>query len=52
MKKDGELTVFEYAFALGKQLMNSCPRLFNKQDDSKIDSIGFLVLAELMGLTY
>lgn len=53
MKKSGELTVFEYAFALGKALMNSCPLLFTKDgDDGKVESIGFLLLAELMGLTY
>lgn len=52
MKKTGILTVFEYAFAVGKALMDECPRLFPKFDDAKIDSIGFLLLAEIMGLTY
>ena len=52
MKQKGELTVFEYAFALGKALMDKCKKLFPKMDDSKIDSIGFIILAELMGLTY
>lgn len=52
MKQNGELTVFEYAFAVGKALMAKCTTLFPKLDDEKIDSIGFLILAELMGLTY
>lgn len=52
MKQKGELTVFEYAFAVGKALMDKCKKLFPKMDDAKVDSIGFLILAELMGLTY
>lgn len=52
MKQQGRLTVFEYAFAVGKALMDKCKKLFPKMDDAKIDSIGFLILAELMGLTY
>lgn len=52
MKQSGELTVFEYAFAVGKALMDKCKKLFPKVDDAKVDSIGFLILAELMGLTY
>lgn len=52
MKQKGELTVFEYAFAVGKALMDKCKKLFPKVDDAKVDSIGFLILAELMGLTY
>lgn len=52
MKQKGELTLFEYAFALGKALMEKCKRLFPKVNDAKIDSIGFLILAELMGLSY
>lgn len=52
MKQSGRLTVFEYAFAVGKALMDKCKMLFPRMDDAKIDSIGFLLLAELMGLTY
>lgn len=53
MLKTGELTAFEYAFALGKELIDKCPILFNsKKDDSKVESIGFLILAELLGLSY
>ena len=53
MRQNGELTVFEYAFAIGKAIMNNCTKLYpNKKDDSKIESIGFLLLAELMGLSY
>lgn len=52
MKQTGELTVFEYAFAVGKALMDECKTLFPKVDEAKIDSVGFLILAELMGLTY
>ena len=52
MKQKGNLTVFEYAFAVGKALMDKCKKLFPKVDDAKVDSIGFLLLAELMGLTY
>lgn len=57
MLKTGNLTVFEYAFALGKELKEKCPVLFNtkkdnKKDDSKVESIGFLILAELLGLSY
>lgn len=53
MLKTGELTAFEYAFALGKDLIDKCPILFNaKRDDSKVESIGFLILAELLGLSY
>jgi len=52
MKQNGELTVFEYAFAVGKALMDKCRKLFPKVDESKIDSIGFLILAELVGLSY
>ena len=53
MIKTGELTAFEYAFALGKELTDKCPILFNsKKDDSKVESIGFLLLAELLNLSY
>ena len=52
MKQSGELTVFEYAYALGKALKNKCRKLFPKSNKTKIDSIGFLILAELMGLPY
>lgn len=53
MLKTGELTAFEYAFALGKELIDKCPILFNsKKDDSKVESIGFLILAELLNLSY
>ena len=52
MKQKGELTVFEYAFALGKALKDKCKKLFPKKTDAKVDSIGFLLLAELMGLSY
>jgi len=52
MKQSGELTVFEYAYAVGKALKNKCKKLFPKEKDAKIDSIGFLILAELLGLTY
>ena len=53
MLKTGQLTAFEYAFALGKELIDRCPILFNaKKDDSKVESIGFLILAELLGLSY
>jgi hypothetical protein len=52
IKQKGELTVFEYAFGLGKALAKSCQKLFPKSDESKIDSIGFLILAELLGLSY
>lgn len=52
MKLTGELTVFEYAYAVGKALMNKCKKLFPKKQTAKIDSIGFLILAELLGLTY
>ena len=51
MKRPGKLTVFEYAFAVGKALMEKCKKLFPRVDDAKIDSIGFLILAELMGLS-
>ncbi len=53
MLETGELTVFEYAFAIGKALMKNSPKLFKKKnDDSKIESIGFIVLTELLGLPY
>lgn len=53
MLNTGELTAFEYAFALGKELIEKCHILFNaKKDDSKVESIGFLILAELFGLSY
>ena len=52
LKQSGELTVYEYAFALGKALMKECNKLFSKADKTSVDSIGFLILAELMGLTY
>ena len=52
MKQSGELTVFEYAYALGKALKDKCKKLFPKKADAKVDSIGFLLLAELMGLSY
>lgn len=52
MKQTGKLTVFEYAFALGKAIMKKCDILFPKGNDSKIESIGFLIMAELMGLSY
>ena len=53
MLKTGDLTVFEYAFALGKELIEKCPALFSgKKDDSKVESIGFLLLALVLGLSY
>ena len=53
IKKTGVLTVFEYAFALGKAMQDHFPPLFGEsKDDSKIDSMGFLILAELFGLSY
>lgn len=52
IKQKGELTVFEYAFGLGKAMAKGCPKLFPKTDESKIDSVGFLTLAELLGLSY
>ena len=52
IEETGQLTVFEYAYALGKHIQNKCPILFTSIDDSKIDSIGFLILTELVGLSY
>lgn len=52
MKQTGMLTVFEYAYALGKAIMNNCNTLFPKVDQSKIESCGFIIMAELMGLSY
>lgn len=53
MLKTGELTVFEYAFGLGKELSEKCPKLFGfKQDDAKIEGISFLILAEIFGLDF
>lgn len=52
MKQSGVLTVFEYAYAVGKALMTKCKKLFPKKENAKVDSIGFLLLAELLGLTY
>jgi len=52
IKKSGVLTVYEYAFALGKALRKSCDKLFKKTDESKTETIGFLLLAEIMGLSY
>ena len=56
MKRTGELTVFEYAFGLGKELTKKCPELFPqskaKNDDSKIEGISFLILTELFNLDY
>lgn len=50
----GELTVFEYAFGLGKEMANKCPDLFGskKEDDSKIDGVSFLLLSEIFGLKF
>ena len=52
MKQSGVLTVFEYAYAVGKALMSKCKKLFQQKESDKVDSIGFLILAELLGLTY
>ncbi len=53
LRQKGELTVFEYAFAIGKAIVHECPKLFSgKNDDAKIDSIGFLLLSNLFGLAY
>ena len=51
--RTGELTVFEYAFGLGKALSKKCPLLFGRnQDDSKIEGISFVILSEIFGLTF
>ena len=54
MRSSGVLTVFEYAYALGKDLAKNCPVLFpnKRDDDTSVSSIGFLVLAEILGLSY
>lgn len=52
VEESGQLTVYEYAYALGKNIQNKCPLLFTSTDDSKVDSIGFLILTELVGLSY
>ncbi len=53
MKSTGELTVFEYAFGIGKALQKACPKLFSQgADDAKIETMGFLILTELVGLSY
>lgn len=52
MKKTGELTIFEYAFALGKALKKNCKMLFPSVKDGEVDSIGFLLLTEIMGVPY
>lgn len=52
VEETGQLTVYEYAYALGKKIQNKCPLLFTSTDDSKVDSIGFLILTELVGLSY
>ena len=53
MRDNHILTVFEYAYALGKELESKCGNLFNgKKDSDKATSIGFILLAEIMGLQY
>lgn len=52
IKKTGQLTIFEYAFALGKALKNSCKMLFPSVKDNEVDSIGFLILTEIMNVPY
>ena len=52
MKQKGSLSVYEYAFAVGKALIDKCEKLFPNDDETKVNAIGFLILAELMGLTY
>ena len=58
IQKTGELTPYEYAFCLGKELIDKCPVLFggdekdSKKRDAKVESIGFVLLAELLGLSY
>lgn len=54
MIKTGEITVFEYAFGLGKEMAEKCTLLFGstKKDDSKIDGISFLLLSEIFGLQF
>lgn len=58
IQKTGELTPYEYAFALGKELIEKCPVLFGvdektaQKQEAKIESIGFVLLAELLGLSY
>jgi len=52
MRKTGKLTLFEYAFAVGKALKNSCKLLFPNVDDNEVDSIGFLILTEIVHIPY
>lgn len=52
LEKTGKLTVFEYAFAVGKELKEKCKLLFPNVKDDEVDSIGFLLLTEIMGLQY
>lgn len=52
--RTGVLTVFEYAFGLGKEMAKKCPDLFGtqKKDDSKIDGVSFLLLSEIFGVPF
>ena len=51
IRESGELTVFEYAFGIGKAIAKKCTHLLT-YDESKVDSIGFVILAEILGLSY
>lgn len=52
MVDTGNLTVFEYAFGIGKAIGKKCKKLLPNVKDDKVDSIGFVILAEIFGLSY
>ncbi|MDH8678719.1 DUF262 domain-containing protein [Fusibacter bizertensis] len=50
-KKNKQVNIFEYAYALGKLIGDKTKFLFNPKDDSKVDSLGFTVLAGIFNIS-
>lgn len=50
LKEIGELSLFEYSFALAKVISNHSDFLFNSKEISQVDSFGFNLLAAIFGI--
>lgn len=50
LKAKGELSLFEYSFALAKVISNHSDFLFNSKDISQVDSFGFNLLAAIFDI--
>lgn len=50
IRNTGKINIFEYAYAISKVLSNHSTFLFDASDESKVDSLGFTLLAGLFDI--